>query len=136
MLSPRNIQAFRTVFNVTHALFYLLDEQGWRTVLTSLSTLDEVLCCPATTTLQKASTAGPYQKNSDLSVLETATAQLFAATAHASAETMHTILSILLSLSKSTDVFVRVRSYHSPCFRPTSACTLPVTHPKLCTCMC
>lgn len=110
VLSPRNVQAFRTVFNITLALFEHLSPQGWRIVLTSLSVLDEVLCSPATTTMQKAATTSATpQKNSDLSVLESATAQLFATSEHASRKTVCDMMHILCELSERTEAFARVR---------------------------
>ena len=110
VLTPRNVQAFRTVYNITHALFEHLGPEGWRTVLSALSVLDEILCSPAATTLQKAATtsASPRARNSELSVLETATAQLFVTTAAASLEATLDIMHVLRELSESTGVFVRV----------------------------
>lgn len=54
VLSPRNAQAFRTVYNLTHALFDRLGAEGWRTVLSALAVLDEVLASPATTMQARA----------------------------------------------------------------------------------
>lgn len=110
VLTPRNVQAFRTVFNITHALFEHLGPRGWQLVLSALAVLDEVLCSPATTTLHRAAnTTGDAEQNSDLSVLETATAQLFATTAFASDATVDTVMQTLLALSEKGNVFVQVR---------------------------
>jgi hypothetical protein len=115
VLSPRNTQAFRTVYNITHALLERLGPRGWRTVLSTLSVLDEILVSPATTTLQKASTtAASPRRDSDLRVLETATAQLFATTRRASLEAVLNIMRALAELSEANGVFVRVRMASSP----------------------
>jgi hypothetical protein len=116
VLLPRNVQAFRTVFNITHALFEHLSPQGWRIVLTSLSILDDVLCSPSTTILQKAPiTSATLQKSSDLSVLESATTQLFATSEHASSKTVCDMMHVLCELSESTEVFAKVRLCSCKC---------------------
>jgi hypothetical protein len=113
VLTPRNVQAFRTIFNITHALFELLGPKGWHLVLSTLAVLDEVLCSPATKTLQKETTASAEpEKHSELSVLDTATAQLFATTALASNATVDIMMQTLLSLSQSTLEHVQVCLLH------------------------
>jgi hypothetical protein len=113
VLTPRNVQAFRTVFNITHALFEVLGPKGWHLVLSTLAVLDEVLCSPATTTLQKATTASAEpEKHSELSVLDAATVQLFATTAFASEATVDTMMHTLFGLSQGSVEHVQV------CFPP------------------
>lgn len=113
MLTPRNVQAFRTVFNMTHALFEVLGPKGWHLVLSTLAVLDAVLCSPATTTLQKATSASAEpEKHSELSVLDTATVQLFATTAFASEATVDTMMHTLLGLSQSSVERVQVCFHH------------------------
>lgn len=109
VLSPRNVQAFRTLHNATHALFEQLGPRGWRAVLSALLVLDAVLCSPATTTSQKAATAAASpRKNSDLVVLETANAQLFLTAEGASARALGDLMAALDELSASTSAFVQV----------------------------
>lgn len=49
VLSPKNVQALRTLFNVAHRLHHLLGS-AWVLVLDNLSSLDRILDAPSTTT--------------------------------------------------------------------------------------
>ena len=49
VLTPKNVQALRTLFNVAHRLHHLLGG-AWTLVLDNLNTLDRILDAPSTTT--------------------------------------------------------------------------------------
>lgn len=49
VLTPKNVQALRTLFNVAHRLHHLLGG-AWALVLDNLNTLDRILDAPSTTT--------------------------------------------------------------------------------------
>lgn len=67
VLTPKNVQAYRTLFNVAHRLAEKLDT-SWVIILTTLATLDHTLCSPSTTTQQvsqtTAGTSGPPRASS------------------------------------------------------------------------
>ena len=62
MLSPKNVQALRTLFNIAYRLHHLLDG-AWVTVLENLNSLDRILESPSTTT-QVQGTAALLQLSS------------------------------------------------------------------------
>ena len=49
MLTPKNVHALRTLFNIAHRLHHLLGP-AWVLVLDILNTLDRILQSPRTTT--------------------------------------------------------------------------------------
>lgn len=53
MLTPKNVHALRTLFNVAHRLHHLLGP-AWVLVLDILNTLDRILQSPRTTTQVQA----------------------------------------------------------------------------------
>ena len=49
VLTPKNVQALRTLFNIAHRLHHLLGP-AWVLILDILNTLDRILMSPRTTT--------------------------------------------------------------------------------------
>ena len=49
VLTPTNVQALRTLFNIAYRLHHLLGA-AWNTVLENLQALDRILESPSTTT--------------------------------------------------------------------------------------
>ena len=91
VLTAKNIQALRTLFNVAHRLAETLDARAWALVLGALLALERALASPATTTAESASLgSGTAAKrgvrgvgredgsDGDLAVLAAAAEQLFA----------------------------------------------------------
>lgn len=60
MLTPKNVHALRTLFNVAHRLHHLLGP-AWVLVLDILNTLDRILLSPRTTTQVHACKSGASQ---------------------------------------------------------------------------
>ena len=88
VLTPKNIQALRTLFNVAHRLAATLGT-AWEVILETLGALERALDSPSTTTAEKAA-LGPagHRRNGsrdgadgDLAVLTAAAEQLFASSA-------------------------------------------------------
>ena len=88
VLTPKNIQALRTLFNVAHRLAATLGA-AWEVILETLGALERALDSPGTTTAETAA-LGPagHRRNGsrdgadgDLAVLTAAAAQLFASSA-------------------------------------------------------
>lgn len=75
VLTPKNVQALRTLFNIAHRLANTLGN-SWFLVLETLANLERVLDSPHTTTQEGISSA-VGANTSDLSVLSVAAAQLF-----------------------------------------------------------
>ena len=55
MLTPKNVQALRTLFNVAHRLDHHLG-RSWFMVLENLNNLDRILHSPRTTTQVRGTT--------------------------------------------------------------------------------
>lgn len=104
VLTPKNVQAMRTLFNIAHRLANNLGA-AWVLVLETLDTLDRVLHSPKTTTQEVssgsgASTAGGVAAvSSDLAVLSAAATQLFECTADMTREAVVALLSALRDVS-------------------------------------
>jgi hypothetical protein len=106
VLTPKNIQAMRTLFNIAHRLANVLGP-GWALVLETLNTLDRVLNSPKTTT-QEGGISGGGSNNlaatgpllsSDLAILSAAASQLFECTRDMSREAVVALLSGLRDVS-------------------------------------
>ncbi|GMH33400.1 hypothetical protein BSKO_01234 [Bryopsis sp. KO-2023] len=100
ILTPVNMQALRTLFNVVHELGNSLGS-AWVLVVDTLKNLDEILRSPKTTTqeavqVHEMSLSGQL---SDLSILETAVAQLFESSNMLSTEAVVSLLSALRDAS-------------------------------------
>lgn len=93
VLSPKNVQALRTLFNVAHRLHHLLGS-AWVLVLDNLSSLDRILDAPSTTT-QEVSVQSAGAHSSDLAILAVAARQLFESTREMATDA---VVSILVSL--------------------------------------
>ena len=123
VLTAKNVQAMRTLFNIAHRLANVLGP-GWALVLETLNTLDRVLNSPKTTTVENAggptamapappSTTGtlipPINTastnananvlSSDLAILGAAASQLFECTHSMSREAVVALLSGLRDVS-------------------------------------
>ncbi|KAK9810126.1 hypothetical protein WJX72_005196 [[Myrmecia] bisecta] len=98
VLTPKNVQALRTLFNIAHRLDALLGP-SWVLVLDNLNSLDRILNSPRTTTqeISTQSTAGSLP--SDLAILSTAANQLFQSTSLMSTEAVVSMLSSLRDVS-------------------------------------
>lgn len=105
VLTPKNVQAMRTLFNIAHRLANVLGP-GWALVLETLNSLDRVLHSPKTTTQEGNSgvlpggtvLAGPLL-SSDLAILSAAASQLFECTRDMSREAVVALLSGLRDVS-------------------------------------
>jgi len=108
VLTPKNVQAMRTLFNIAHRLANVLGP-GWALVLETLNSLDRVLHSPKTTTQDGGSgsgngggaggaLAGPLL-SSDLAILSAAASQLFECTRDMSREAVVALLSGLRDVS-------------------------------------
>lgn len=49
-LSPKNVQAFRTLFNIAHRLDNALDKSAWVHIIETIDALDRILLSPKATT--------------------------------------------------------------------------------------
>jgi hypothetical protein len=109
VLSPKNVQAMRTLFNIAHRLSAVLGP-AWALVLETLNTLDRVLHSPKTTTLEVSSAPGGGGAgggggadagglSSDLAILGAAATQLFEGTRDMDGEAVVALLSGLRDVS-------------------------------------
>ncbi|GMI84989.1 hypothetical protein like AT5G27970 [Hibiscus trionum] len=103
VLTPKNVQALRTLFNIAHRLHNVLGP-SWVLVLETLSALDRAIHSPHATTqevstfvprLTKAS-SGQY---SDFSILSSLNSQLFESSALMHISAVKSLLSALCQLS-------------------------------------
>lgn len=109
ILTPKNVQAMRTLFNIAHRLANVLG-LGWSLVLETLNTLDRVLHSPKTTTQEGGNggggggggdgtgLSGPLL-SSDLAILSAAASQLFECTRDMAREAVVALLSGLRDVS-------------------------------------
>ncbi|XP_043815885.1 protein MON2 homolog isoform X2 [Manihot esculenta] len=104
VLTPKNVQALRTLFNISHRLHNVLGP-SWVLVLETLAALDRAIHSPHATT-QEISTAvqklpressGQY---SDFSVLSSLNSQLFESSALMHISAVKSLLSALCQLSQ------------------------------------
>lgn len=102
VLTQKNVQALRTLFNVALRLDTVLGS-SWELVLETLDILDHVLYSPRTRTLEvsnELSTGGGggdagFHRSSDLAILSAAVRQLFAATSRMDPDTVLQMLQAL-----------------------------------------
>ncbi|KAL8171076.1 hypothetical protein V2J09_022880 [Rumex salicifolius] len=104
ILTPKNVQALRTLFNVAHRLHNILGP-SWVLVLETLAALDRTIHSPHATT-QEVSTSvtrltressGQY---SDFNILSSLNSQLFESSAMMSIGSVKSLLSALCQLSQ------------------------------------
>jgi hypothetical protein len=113
-LTAKNVQAFRTAFNVAHALFERLGSDGWRTLLDTVAALDDALASPATTTAtpHKGLVQTLGERDADLAVLEAAAAQLLEASADGSTATAMIMMESLMDISACKGIIMQAST---PC---------------------
>ncbi|XP_058213354.1 uncharacterized protein LOC131325232 isoform X4 [Rhododendron vialii] len=103
VLTPKNVQALRTLFNVAHRLHNVLGP-SWVLVLETLAALDRAIHSPHATT-QEISTAVPKftressGQYSDFSILSSLNSQLFESSALMQISAVKSLLSALCQLS-------------------------------------
>ncbi|EFJ19302.1 hypothetical protein SELMODRAFT_444206 [Selaginella moellendorffii] len=105
VLTPKNVQALRTLFNVAHRLDNVLDS-SWILVLETLAALDRVIHSPHATT-QEISTVVPRitrdqgSQSSDFNILSTLDAQLFESSGIMSTPAVRSLLAGLMEVSSN-----------------------------------
>ncbi|XP_022719220.1 protein MON2 homolog isoform X2 [Durio zibethinus] len=103
VLTPKNVQALRTLFNIAHRLHNVLGP-SWVLVLETLSALDRAIHSPHATT-QEVSTSVPRLTRessgqySDFSILSSLNSQLFESSALMHISAVKSLLSALCQLS-------------------------------------
>ncbi|KAA8544984.1 hypothetical protein F0562_019799 [Nyssa sinensis] len=103
VLTPKNVQALRTLFNIAHRLHNVLDT-SWVLVLETLAALDRAIHSPHATT-QEVSTAVPKLTRessghySDFDILSSLNSQLFESSALMHISAVKSLLSALCQLS-------------------------------------
>ncbi|KAK8589392.1 hypothetical protein V6N12_023790 [Hibiscus sabdariffa] len=103
VLTPKNVQALRTLFNIAHRLHNVLGP-SWVLVLETLSALDRAIHSPHATT-QEVSTSVPRLTTtssgqySDFSILSSLNSQLFESSALMNISAVKSLLSALCQLS-------------------------------------
>ncbi|KAK6233045.1 hypothetical protein SCA6_003118 [Theobroma cacao] len=103
ILTPKNVQALRTLFNIAHRLHNVLGP-SWVLVLETLSALDRAIHSPHATT-QEVSTSVPRLARessgqySDFSILSSLNSQLFESSALMHISAVKSLLSALCQLS-------------------------------------
>ncbi|KAH6772485.1 ARM repeat superfamily protein [Perilla frutescens var. frutescens] len=103
ILTPKNVQALRTLFNIAHRLQNVLGP-SWVLVLDTLSALDRTIHSPHATT-QEVSAAAPQLTrdssghHSDFSILSSLNSQLFESSALMHISAVQSLLSALRQLS-------------------------------------
>lgn len=98
VLTPKNVHALRTLFNIAHRLHHLLGP-AWVLVLDILNTLDKILQSPRTTTQEISNSSTIGARPSDLAILSTAASQLFESTRDMSTDAVISIMSALREVS-------------------------------------
>ncbi|KAG2305536.1 hypothetical protein Bca52824_034187 [Brassica carinata] len=103
VLTPKNVQALRTLFNIAHRLHNVLGP-SWVLVLETLAALDRVIHSPHATT-QEVTTAvpkltrEPSRQYADFSILSSLNSQLFESSALMHVSAVKSLLSALHMLS-------------------------------------
>ncbi|XP_059291369.1 uncharacterized protein LOC132044850 isoform X2 [Lycium ferocissimum] len=103
VLTPKNVQALRTLFNISHRLHNVLGP-SWSLVLETLASLDRAIHSPHATT-QEVSTAVPKLTRdssgqySDFHILSSLNSQLFESSALMHVSAVKSLLSALRQLS-------------------------------------
>ncbi|KAK9868608.1 hypothetical protein WJX84_001848 [Apatococcus fuscideae] len=100
ILTPKNVQALRTLFNIAHRLDHKLGS-SWVLVLGNLNTLDRILHSPRTTT-QEVSAGPAGSLPADLAILATAADQLFESTSRMSTDSVENMLTALQTVSNGS----------------------------------
>ncbi|CAH2044565.1 unnamed protein product, partial [Thlaspi arvense] len=103
VLTPKNVQALRTLFNVAHRLHNVLGP-SWVLVLETLAALDRAIHSPHATTQEVAAgvpklTREPSRQYADFSILSSLNSQLFESSALMHVSAVKSLLSALHMLS-------------------------------------
>ncbi|KAL0738731.1 hypothetical protein Bca4012_014941 [Brassica carinata] len=103
VLTPKNVQALRTLFNIAHRLHNVLGE-SWVLVLETLAALDRAIHSPHATTQEVATavpklTREPSRQYADFSILSSLNSQLFESSALMHVSAVKSLLSALHMLS-------------------------------------
>ncbi|XP_056845937.1 uncharacterized protein LOC108812514 isoform X3 [Raphanus sativus] len=103
VLTPKNVQALRTLFNIAHRLHNVLGP-SWVLVLETLAALDRVIHSPHSTTQEIATavpklTREPSRQYADFSILSSLNSQLFESSALMHVSAVKSLLSALHMLS-------------------------------------
>lgn len=106
ILTPKNVQALRTLFNIAHRLDNVLGS-SWVLVLETLAALDRIIHSPHATT-QEISTAVPRltrdtsSQYSDFNILSSLNSQLFESSGLMSTSAVRSLLAALCQLSNES----------------------------------
>ncbi|KAI3669236.1 hypothetical protein L6452_40463 [Arctium lappa] len=103
VLTPKNVQALRTLFNITHRLYNVLGP-SWVLVLETLAALDRAIHSPHATTQEVSAavsklTREPSGQYSDFSILSSLNSQLFESSGLMHISAVKSLLSALRQLS-------------------------------------
>ncbi|ESQ32284.1 hypothetical protein EUTSA_v10003510mg [Eutrema salsugineum] len=103
VLTPKNVQALRTLFNIAHRLHNVLGP-SWVLVLETLAALDRAIHSPHATTQEVATAAPkltrePSRQYADFSILSSLNSQLFESSALMHVSAVKSLLSALHMLS-------------------------------------
>ncbi|KAJ0253818.1 ARM repeat superfamily protein [Hirschfeldia incana] len=103
VLTPKNVQALRTLFNIAHRLHNVLGA-SWVLVLETLAALDRAIHSPHATTQEIATavpklTREPSRQYADFSILSSLNSQLFESSALMHVSAVKSLLSALHMLS-------------------------------------
>eukprot|EP01018_Ginkgo_biloba_P023241 Gb_33881 [translate_table: standard] len=110
ILTPKNVQALRTLFNIAHRLDNVLGS-SWVLVLETLAALDRIIHSPHATT-QEVSAAVPRLtretsgQSSDFNILSSLNSQLFESSALMNTSAVSSLLAALRQLSNDSLVGV------------------------------
>ncbi|GMN25335.1 hypothetical protein TIFTF001_000898 [Ficus carica] len=104
VLTPKNVQALRTLFNIAHRLHNLLGP-SWVLVLETLAALDRAIHSPHATTQEVSTGAKKLMRESsgqysDFSILSSLNSQLFESSALMHISAVKSLLSALRQLSE------------------------------------
>ena len=97
VLTPKNVQAFRTLFNIAHRLDNLLDRSAWVHIAETIDALDRILQSPKATTQEVSQGGAMDGPSSDLAILAAAAKQLFSSTPRLSNDA---VLSLMMALAE------------------------------------
>ncbi|KAI5060182.1 hypothetical protein GOP47_0024602 [Adiantum capillus-veneris] len=106
VLTPKNVQALRTIFNIAHRLDSVLGS-SWTLVLETLALLDRVIHSPHATTQEVSAVVPRFSRDlstqsSDFNILSTLDSQLFESSAFMSTSAVSSLLTALRQVSNES----------------------------------
>lgn len=106
VLTPKNVQALRTIFNIAHRLDSVLGS-SWTLVLETLALLDRVIHSPHATTQEVSAVVPRFSRefgtqSSDFNILSTLDSQLFESSAYMSTSAVCSLLTALRQVSNES----------------------------------